>query len=209
MGAHVIVTDANISSSLESNTTGVTAFSMPSWQLALWATAYLALVLVAVTGNATVIWIILAHQRMRTVTNYFIVNLALADLCMATFNAPFNFVYASHNIWYFGRAFCYFQNLFPIVAMFVSIYSMTAIAADRQEGAVGELGERVSLGWGSDRAGDVPAVTQQVKSRAQGIASRPHCDPRGCLWKTGDCGAKAGEAKVRHKNLVLDGCSRP
>ncbi|XP_077750931.1 substance-K receptor isoform X2 [Canis aureus] len=131
MGAHAIVTDANISSSLENNTTGITAFSMPGWQLALWATAYLVLVLVAVTGNATVIWIILAHQRMRTVTNYFIVNLALADLCMAAFNAAFNFVYASHNIWYFGRAFCHFQNLFPITAMFVSIYSMTAIAADR------------------------------------------------------------------------------
>ncbi|XP_066098893.1 substance-K receptor isoform X2 [Saccopteryx bilineata] len=100
MGTCAVVNDTNISSDLESNTTGFTAFSMPGWQLALWAAAYLTLVLVAVMGNATVIWIILAHQRMRTVTNYFIVNLALADLCMATFNAVFNFIYASHNIWY-------------------------------------------------------------------------------------------------------------
>ena len=149
MGACVVMTDINISSGLDSNATGITAFSMSGWQLALWTAAYLALVLVAVIGNATVIWIILAHQRMRTVTNYFIVNLALADLCMAAFNAAFNFVYASHNIWYFGRAFCYFQNLFPITAMFVSIYSMTAIAADRQEGsgAVGQLGGAGSLCW--------------------------------------------------------------
>ncbi|XP_045639614.1 substance-K receptor [Ursus americanus] len=144
MGARAVVTDTNISSSLESNTTGITAFSMPGWQLTLWATAYLALVLVAVTGNATVIWIILAHQRMRTVTNYFIVNLALADLCMAAFNAAFNFVYASHNIWYFGRAFCHFQNLFPITAMFVSIYSMTAIAADRYVAIVHPFQPRLS-----------------------------------------------------------------
>ncbi|XP_006181234.1 substance-K receptor [Camelus dromedarius] len=144
MGACAVVTDANISSGLESNITGLTAFSMPGWQLALWAAAYLALVLVAVTGNATVIWIILAHQRMRTVTNYFIVNLALADLCMAAFNAAFNFVYASHNIWYFGRAFCYFQNLFPITAMFVSIYSMTAIAADRYMAIVHPFQPRLS-----------------------------------------------------------------
>ncbi|XP_063095687.1 substance-K receptor isoform X2 [Cavia porcellus] len=144
MGACVIVTNTNISSGLESNTTGITAFSMPTWQLALWATAYLALVLVAVTGNATVTWIILAHQRMRTVTNYFIVNLALADLCMAAFNAAFNFVYASHNIWYFGRAFCYFQNLFPITAMFVSIYSMTAIAIDRYMAIVHPFQPRLS-----------------------------------------------------------------
>ncbi|XP_021516653.1 substance-K receptor [Meriones unguiculatus] len=144
MGAYAIVTDTNILSGLQGNTTGVTAFSMPAWQLALWATAYLALVLVAVTGNATVIWIILAHERMRTVTNYFIINLALADLCMAAFNATFNFVYASHNIWYFGRAFCYFQNLFPITAMFVSIYSMTAIAADRYMAIVHPFRPRLS-----------------------------------------------------------------
>ncbi|KAM4839834.1 substance-K receptor [Urocitellus parryii] len=144
MGACALLGDANISSGLESNATDVTAFSMPGWQLALWATAYLALVLVAVTGNATVIWIILAHQRMRTVTNYFIVNLALADLCMATFNATFNFVYASHNIWYFGRVFCYFQNLFPITVTFVSIYSMTAIAADRYMAIVHPFQPRLS-----------------------------------------------------------------
>ncbi|XP_070288995.1 substance-K receptor isoform X1 [Myotis yumanensis] len=144
MGTCTVETDANISSGLESNTTGITAFSMPGWQLALWAAAYLVLVLVAVTGNATVIWIILAHQRMRTVTNYFIVNLALADLCMAAFNAVFNFVYASHNIWYFGRAFCYFQNLFPVTVMFVSIYSMTAIAADRYIAIVHPFQPRLS-----------------------------------------------------------------
>lgn len=144
MGACILLIDANVSSGLESNTTDVTVFSMPSWQLALWATAYLALVLVAVTGNATVIWIILAHQRMRTVTNYFIVNLALADLCMAVFNATFNFIYASHNIWYFGRVFCYFQNFFPITVTFVSIYSMTVIAADRYMAIVHPFQPRLS-----------------------------------------------------------------
>ncbi|XP_075389546.1 substance-K receptor [Tenrec ecaudatus] len=144
MGSCDVLIDPNSSFIPESNTTGFTAFSMPSWQLALWASAYLALVLVAVTGNATVMWIILAHQRMRTVTNYFIVNLALADLCMAAFNTAFNFVYASHNIWYFGRAFCYFQNLFPIMAMFASIYSMTAITADRYMAIVHPFQPRLS-----------------------------------------------------------------
>uniref|UniRef100_A0A8C9CS53 Substance-K receptor n=2 Tax=Phocoena sinus TaxID=42100 RepID=A0A8C9CS53_PHOSS len=144
MGACAMVTDTNISSGLESNTTSITAFSMPGWHLALWAAAYLAPVLVAVMGNAAVIWIILARWRMRTVTNYFTVNMALADLCMAAFNAAFNFVYASHNIWYFGRTFCYFQNLFPITAMFVSIYSMTTSAADRYMAIVHPFQPRLS-----------------------------------------------------------------
>ncbi|XP_076981183.1 substance-K receptor isoform X2 [Tamandua tetradactyla] len=144
MGGCGAEVDANASSGPEGDITDLTAFSMPAWQLAPWAAAYLALVLVAVTGNTMVIWIILAHQRMRAVTSYLIVNLALADLCLATFNAAFNFVYASHNIWYFGRAFCYFQNLFPITAMFVSIYSMTAIAADRYMAIVHPFRPRLS-----------------------------------------------------------------
>lgn len=100
-------------------------------QVALWAIAYSLIILVSITGNVTVIWIILAHRRMRTVTNYFIVNLAFSDVSMATFNTLFNFVYALHNDWYFGLGYCRFQNFFPITAMFSSIYSMAAIAVDR------------------------------------------------------------------------------
>lgn len=102
-------------------------------QVALWAIAYSVIILVSITGNITVIWIILAHRRMRTVTNYFIVNLAFSDVSMASFNTLFNFVYALHNDWYFGLGYCRFQNFFPITAMFSSIYSMAAIAVDRWE----------------------------------------------------------------------------
>ncbi|XP_074088530.1 substance-K receptor [Macrotis lagotis] len=140
----ILYSDGNTSSASESNTTGITAFSLPGWQLALWAVAYLFLILVAITGNVTVIWIILAHKRMRTVINYFILNLALADTFMATFNVAFNFVYASHNIWYFGRAFCHSQNFFPVVAMFVSIYSMMAIAVDRYMAIIHPFQPRLS-----------------------------------------------------------------
>lgn len=207
MGACALLTDANFSSGLESNTTDVTAFSMPGWQLALWATAYLALVLVAVTGNATVIWIILAHQRMRTVTNYFIVNLALADLCMATFNATFNFVYASHNIWYFGRVFCYFQNLFPITVTFVSIYSMTAIAADRQERVAGRWGRgSVSLCGDSDPVAHGPTASW---GEPREPSPKPVVTQSYGIGRWGNCGTAAGQVKVRlRKDSAPDGCPR-
>lgn len=114
-----------------SNWTAVTQFTQPGWRIALWAITYSFIVITSIVGNITIIWIILAHRRMRTATNYFIVNLALSDLLMSTFNTIFNFIYASHNVWYFGEEFCRFQNWFPITAMFVSIYSMTAVAAER------------------------------------------------------------------------------
>ncbi|KAK6487637.1 substance-K receptor [Huso huso] len=119
-------------------------FVQPTWQVTLWAIAYALIVIISVTGNVTVIWIILAHKRMRTVTNYFIVNLAFSDASMAVFNTVFNFVYAIHNDWYFGLGFCRFINFFPITAIFSSIYSMTAIAIDRYMAIIHPLKPRLS-----------------------------------------------------------------
>ncbi|KFP55133.1 Substance-P receptor, partial [Cathartes aura] len=106
-------------------------FVQPPWQVALWAVAY-ALIEVSVVGNVVVMWIILAHKRMRTVTNYFLVNLAFAEASMSAFNTVVNFTYAIHNEWYYGLLYCKFHNFFPIAAVFASIYSMTAIALDRK-----------------------------------------------------------------------------
>ncbi|XP_050982223.1 substance-K receptor isoform X2 [Labeo rohita] len=128
----------------DGNETSTNLFEQPDWQVALWAIAYSLIVIVSIIGNVTVIWIILAHKRMRTVTNYFIVNLAFSDASMATFNTVFNFVYALHNDWYFGLGYCKFQNFFPITAMFSSIYSMAAIAVDRYMAIIHPLKPRLS-----------------------------------------------------------------
>lgn len=106
-------------------------FVQPAWRIVLWATAYSGIVVVSVVGNLTVVWIIAAHRRMRTVTNYFLLNLAVAEASMSAFNTVINFAYAVHNEWYFGLAYCRFHNFFPIAAVFASICSMTAIALDR------------------------------------------------------------------------------
>lgn len=106
-------------------------FVQAVWKVALWALAYGIIIIVSVVGNIVVIWIILAHKRMRTVTNYFLVNLAFAEASMSAFNTVINFIYGAHNNWYFGLGYCRFHNFFPIAALFASIYSMTAIALDR------------------------------------------------------------------------------
>lgn len=93
--------------------------------------AYSIIVVVSVVGNIIVMWIILAHKRMRTVTNYFLLNLAFAEASMAAFNTVINFTYGIHNDWYYGLFYCKFHNFFPISAVFASIYSMTAIVLDR------------------------------------------------------------------------------
>ncbi|KFP73894.1 Substance-P receptor, partial [Acanthisitta chloris] len=122
----------------------INQFVQPPWQVALWAAAYALIVVVSVVGNVVVMWIILAHKRMRTVTNYFLVNLAFAEASMSAFNTVVNFTYAIHNEWYYGLLYCKFHNFFPIAAVFASIYSMTAIALDRYMAIIHPLRPRLS-----------------------------------------------------------------
>lgn len=50
--------------------------------------AYIAVFLVGLVGNSFVIAVVLRAPRMRTVTNYFIVNLAIADILVIVFCLP-------------------------------------------------------------------------------------------------------------------------
>ncbi|XP_067388461.1 substance-P receptor [Emydura macquarii macquarii] len=137
-------TDSLSSHNTSSNESEANQFVQPAWQIGLWAVAYSLIVVVAVVGNIVVMWIILAHKRMRTVTNYFLVNLAFAEASMAAFNTVVNFTYAIHNEWYYGLTYCKFHNFFPIAAVFASIYSMTAIAVDRYMAIIHPLRPRLS-----------------------------------------------------------------
>lgn len=57
-----------------------------------WITLFLVMVLVAAGGNLIVIHIVFANKQMKTVTNYFLVNLSLADTMVSTLNVIFNFI---------------------------------------------------------------------------------------------------------------------
>jgi tachykinin-like receptor len=52
------------------------AYIMPWFQQVIWSSLFGLMVTIAAGGNIIVIWIVLAHKRMRTVTNYFILNLS-------------------------------------------------------------------------------------------------------------------------------------
>ncbi|XP_060042311.1 neuromedin-K receptor [Erinaceus europaeus] len=149
--------------------------------MALWSLAYGFVVAAAVPGNLVVIWIILAHRRMRTVTNSFLVNLAVADAAVAALNLLVNFLYALRGDWYFGAGYCRFQNVFPITAVFASIYSMTAIAVDRYMAIIDPLKPRLSTTTTKIVIGSIwvlaflLALPQCLYSRIKVMPSRTLC----------------------------------
>lgn len=117
-----------------SNFTNESAFNifiLPWWQVTMWSLFFGIMIFVATGGNAIVMWIVLAHKRMRSVTNYFLVNLSLADTMVSTLNVIFNFVYMIDGDWPFGDAYCKISNFIAIVSVAASVFTLVAISFDR------------------------------------------------------------------------------
>ncbi|XP_063045742.1 alpha-1A adrenergic receptor-like [Engraulis encrasicolus] len=106
----------------------------------LWRALPLALVLgtfiiLAIVGNILVILSVICNRHLRIPTNYFIINLAIADLLLGTFVLP---VSASLEIledyWVFGRIFCDIWAALDVLCCTASIMSLCVISIDRYIG---------------------------------------------------------------------------
>ncbi|XP_070543855.1 substance-P receptor-like [Ptychodera flava] len=106
-------------------------FFHPPHIVLAWVVVYVAVIVVAAGGNCIVMWIVLAHREMRTVTNYFLVNLALADTLIVVFYTPFQFSYLITHHWYFGDAYCKIAQFFGPLTVSASIFTLAAISIDR------------------------------------------------------------------------------
>ncbi|KAI5646584.1 7 transmembrane receptor (rhodopsin family) domain-containing protein [Phthorimaea operculella] len=109
-----------------------------------WLCLFKGKLVIAIGGNAIVIWIVTAHRRMRTVTNYFLVNLSFADLMMASLNCLFNFIYMLHSDWVFGVRYCQLSNFIANVTVAASVFTLTGISFDRYQAIVRPMRPRMS-----------------------------------------------------------------
>ncbi|XP_076349058.1 RYamide receptor-like [Tachypleus tridentatus] len=119
--------------------------SIPQGLQAIMYIMYTIIALAAIGGNGIICYIVLADQSMRTVTNYFIVNLAVGDLLMAVLCIPFTFVVnlILHR-WPFGTVLCKVVTYAQAVSVFVSAYTMIAISVDRYVAIIKPLRPRMT-----------------------------------------------------------------
>lgn len=108
-----------------------TRYILAWWIQMIYIIGFGTLVIVAAVGNIIVIWIVLAHRRMRTVTNYFLLNLAISDTMISLTNTLFNFAYMLYNNWPFGLLYCRISNFISTVTICVSTFTLMAISIDR------------------------------------------------------------------------------
>ncbi len=84
--------------------------SRPLWEIVLKCVAYGIIILLAFIGNLLVVFIVWQNKRMRTTTNYFIVNLAVSDLMVTSSCTWVHLVDDLTEGWVLGAFFCKFNS---------------------------------------------------------------------------------------------------
>lgn len=106
--------------------------------------AYSTIIVFGVTGNSLVIYVVYKFRNLHTVTNYFIVNLAVADLLVNTLCLPFTLMYTLYGEWKFGQVMCYLLPYSQGLAVHVSTITLNVIALDRYRSIVYHMETKMS-----------------------------------------------------------------
>ena len=82
----------------------------PVWEILLKIFIYVLVIVMATTGNCLVITVVFTNSRMRTTTNYYIVNLAASDLLVTLSCSWVHLVSSLNEDWVLGSFFCRFNS---------------------------------------------------------------------------------------------------
>ncbi|XP_061581102.1 alpha-1A adrenergic receptor-like [Cololabis saira] len=93
-----------------------------------------AFIVFAIAGNILVILSVVCNRHLRTPTNYFIINLAIADLLLGTTVLPVSATLEILDYWVFGRIFCDIWAAVDVLCCTASIMSLCVISIDRYIG---------------------------------------------------------------------------
>ncbi|XP_041113393.1 G-protein coupled receptor 54-like [Polyodon spathula] len=89
------------------------------------------IMLVGLVGNSLVIYVITKHRQMRTVTNFYIANLATTDILFLVCCVPFTATLYPLPSWVFGDFMCRIVNYLQQVTAQATCITLTAMSVDR------------------------------------------------------------------------------
>ncbi|XP_014207204.1 octopamine receptor beta-2R-like isoform X1 [Copidosoma floridanum] len=99
----------------------------------------------AIFGNLLVIVSVIRHRKLRIITNYFVVSLALADMLVAMFAMTFNASVQIMGRWLFGYFMCDVWNSLDVYFSTSSILHLMFISVDRYYAIVKPLSYPTSI----------------------------------------------------------------
>ncbi|XP_075157990.1 dopamine D2-like receptor [Haematobia irritans] len=96
-----------------------------------WALLLIIFPIFTLFGNILVIMSVFRERSLQTVTNYFIVSLAIADLLVAVVVMPFGVYVAVNRSWGLPFVVCDFYIAMDVICSTSSIFNLVAISVDR------------------------------------------------------------------------------
>ncbi|XP_069350984.1 cholecystokinin receptor type A [Eulemur rufifrons] len=117
--------------------------SSKEWRPAVQILLYSLIFLLSVLGNTLVITVLIRNKRMRTVTNIFLLSLAVSDLMLCLFCMPFNLIPNLLKDFIFGSAVCKTTTYFMGTSVSVSTFNLVAISLERYGAICKPLQSRV------------------------------------------------------------------
>ncbi|XP_050416576.1 dopamine D2-like receptor [Patella vulgata] len=96
-----------------------------------WAIMLIVIPIFTVFGNILVVMSVYRERSLRTVTNYFICSLAVADIFVAVLVMPFAVYMEVTGAWLFSDPLCDAWVASDVMACTASILNLTAISVDR------------------------------------------------------------------------------
>ncbi|XP_032985866.1 neuropeptide FF receptor 1 [Rhinolophus ferrumequinum] len=112
---------------------------------AMFIVAYVLIFLLCMVGNTLVCFIVLKNRHMRTVTNIFILNLAISDLLVGVFCMPTTLVDNLITGWPFDNATCKMSGLVQGMSVSASVFTLVAIAVERFRCIMHPFREKLTL----------------------------------------------------------------
>jgi len=92
---------------------------------------YVVIIVLGLGGNSLTVIVVALNREMRTVTNVFLVSLAVSDALIAGFNMPLQLRLYGNNEWTLGEAACKLGAYTQGVVIVSSILTLISLAVDR------------------------------------------------------------------------------
>ncbi|XP_053990016.1 cholecystokinin receptor type A-like isoform X1 [Hylaeus volcanicus] len=138
--------------------------------------------LLSVIGNSLVLITLARNKRMRTVTNVYLLNLAVSDLLLGVFCIPFTLLGQILKNFVFGITLCKLIPYFQAVSVSVAVWTLVAISLERYFAICRPLKSRrwqtqfhaykmIAVVWSASLTWNAPIL---VVSRLQSIRGGRH-----------------------------------
>ncbi|KAF3703231.1 Neuromedin-B receptor [Channa argus] len=100
---------------------------------------YILIIIVGLLGNITLVKIFITNSAMRSVPNIFISSLAVGDLLLLGTCVPVDASRYFFEEWVFGEAACKLIPVIQLTSVGVSVFTLTALSADRYKAIVNPM----------------------------------------------------------------------